>query len=77
MKFTLEHLRRLHWNLKKKTRFKSYNVLSKFTTLDWAIAILGYMWAQAVKLEKQTCLYHRIIGKVRGIVILTGLRTMI
>lgn len=49
-KFTLE---KTPLEFKKKPpRFKSYNVLSKFTTLDWAIAILDYMWSQAVKLEK-------------------------
>lgn len=70
------HLRNVHWSYKKN--LKSYNFLSKFTSLHWAsvIAVPGYMCSQSVKIEKQACLYHRIIGRARGIVMLTGLRTM-
>lgn len=61
-----------------KKNLKSYNFLSKFTSLHWAsvIAVPGCMCSQSVKIEKQACLYHRIIGRARGIVMLTGLRTM-
>lgn len=57
---------------------KNHNILSKVLALYWAtfMAILGYVCPQAVKVEKFTCLHHRIIGRAKEVALLTGLRTV-